>query len=127
MDRFHDEWLGMVRPIDGLVVAKQALLDAQVARPEESKELRGVLEKLLESGAADMPRLYAEVLGLGAERWRSGDALDAFSLAVPDTGQMLRPTRGLARSADAPVVALAWDLPAGLAFDERESVTGAWD
>jgi hypothetical protein len=42
MDRLHDEWLGMVRPIDSLVVAKQVLLDAQIARPEGSKELRDI-------------------------------------------------------------------------------------
>ncbi len=138
MDFFHDEWLGMVRPIDGLVVAKQALLDAQVARPEASRELRGKLEALLAPLAIDpgagelaitnLPRLYAEVLELGPERWRSAEQLgDAFSLALPDTGQVLRPTRALVRSADAPPVALAWELPPGLPFDERETSTGAWD
>jgi len=138
MDYFHDEWLGMVRPIDGLVVAKQALLDAQVARPEASKTLRDALEGLLaplstdpaagQLAVGDMARLYADVLGLGPERWRAGQQLgEAFSLALPDTGQVLRPTRALARSGDAPPVALSWELPAGLPFDERETVTGAWD
>jgi hypothetical protein len=136
MDRFHDEWLGMVRPIDGLVVAKQALLDAQVARPDGGKELRDSLERLLvplpndpsQLAVADVPRMFAEVLGLGAERWRSADQLgEAFALALPDTGQLLRPTRALVRSADAPPIALSWDLPPGLPFDERETVTGVWD
>lgn len=138
MDYFHDEWLGMVRPIDGLVVAKQALLDAQVARPEASKTLRDALEGLLaplstdpaagQLAVGDMTRLYADVLGLGPERWRSSEQLgEAFSLALPDTGQVLRPTRALARSGDAPPVALSWELPPGLPFDERETVTGAWD
>jgi hypothetical protein len=138
MDRFHDEWLGMVRPIDGLVVAKQALLDAQIARPEASKELRERLEGLLaplvaDSGAGrlavtDMTRLYSDVLGLGPERWLMGDPLgQSMSLALPDTGQVLRPTRALVRSTDASPVALSWDLPAGLPFEERETVTGPWD
>jgi len=136
MDRFHDEWLGMVRPIDGLVVAKQALLDAQIARPEGGKELRNSLEHLLaplptdpgQLAITDVPRLFAGVLGLGAERWRSAAQLgEAFSLALPDTGQVLRPTRALVRSAEVPPVALSWDLPPGLPFDERETVTGAWD
>lgn len=128
MDYFHDEWLGMVRPVDGLVVAKQALLDAQVARPEASMALRDTLERLLEAGPIDPTRLYADVLGLGPERWLAGDQLgEAFLLALPDTGQVLRPTRALVRGADTPPVALAWDLPPGLAFDERETVTGAWD
>lgn len=137
MDYFHDEWLGMVRPIDGLVVAKQALLDAQVARPEASRELRETLEGLLtpltsEPGlgrlaVTDMTRLFADVLGLGIERWRCGEALSGLSFTIPDTGQILQPTRALVRSAESAPIALTWELPSGLPLDERETVTGAWD
>jgi hypothetical protein len=52
---------------------------------------------------------------------------EALSLALPDTGQVLRPTRALVRSADTPPVALSWDLPPGPPLDERETVTGPWD
>lgn len=138
MDYFHDEWLGMVRPIDGLVVAKQALLEAQVARPEAGKELREALESLLvpvtsepglgQLAVTDVTRLYTGLLGLGPERWRADEALgDTLSLALPDTGQILRPTRALVRSADSTPVALSWELPRGLPLDERETVTGEWD
>lgn len=136
MEQFHDEWLGMVRPIDGLVVAKQALIEAQVARPDGGKELREALQRQLaplpedpsQLAVVEPARLFAEVLGLGAERWRTGDALgEAFTLALPDTGQVLRPTRALARNAESAPVALSWDLPPGLPLDERETVTGAWD
>ncbi|MBK7534265.1 MAG: hypothetical protein IPI49_02625 [Myxococcales bacterium] len=82
----------------------------------------------------DLPRLYAELLGLGPERWLPAEALpERFTLALPDTGQLLRATCALvkdarAASADAPApLALAWHLPPGLPLDERETVTGAWD
>lgn len=138
MDQFHDEWLGMVRPVDGLVVAKQALLEAQVARPEDGRALRDALEALLaplpegpgadQLAITDLDRLYADVLGLGPERWLAGaDLGDALSLALPDTGQVLRPTRALVRGPGSAPVALVWELPAGLPLDERETVTGAWD
>lgn len=137
MERFHDEWLGMVRPIDGLVVAKQALIDAQVARPDDKmlrdRLLAHVAPLARDPGAGqlaivDLGQCFADLLGLGADRWRDADALgDAFVLAVPDTHQVLRPTRALVRDASSPPVALLWDLPPGLPLDERETVTGDWD
>lgn len=137
MEQFHDEWIGMVRPIDGLVVAKQALIEAQIARPDDAG-VRERLEQHLtmrlvdpgagESEIVDLYAFLADVLGLGPERWRAADQLgDAFALALPDTGQLLRPTAALVRGADGAPLALLWDLPAGLPLDEREILTGPWD
>jgi hypothetical protein len=134
MERFHDEWLGMVRPIDGLVVAKQALLDAQVARPDD-KTLRDRLEAHLAPLAdgtlaiTDLPAFLADILELGPDRWIDAAALpESCSLAVPETGQVLRCTRGLVRNATSPPVALLWDLPEpGMSLDDREIKTGPWD
>lgn len=139
MERFHDEWLGMVQPIDGLVVSKTALVDAQAARPDD-KPLRETFVNQLEQpdspGAriADLPKFMAAVLGLGESRWIPGGRLpDSFRLAVPDTGQELKADFALARDASAPLteagapLMLVWKLPDGLALDARETETGGWD
>jgi len=139
MERFHDEWLGMVQPIDGLVVSKPALIDAQVARPDDKALREKFVKELsdLDSAApriTNLPSFLSHVLGLGESRWIAGDCLpDSFRLAVPDTGQLLAPTMALARDAYAPIteagapLMLVWELPAGLPLDTRETVTGGWD
>ena len=111
MERYHDEWLGMARPIDGLVVAKQALLDAQVARPDDKTLLERLKHHLRpvptgELAIADLPAFLIDLLALGPDRWVSADALPAhFFLDVPDTGQTLRPTQALVRGPGADPVA----------------------
>src|SRR5262249_35262051 len=133
MERFHDEWLGLARPIDGLVVAKQALLDAQVARPGDKTLLPRLREHLHllptgEQGVADLSAFLADILELGPDRWVAGRALPPrFSLDVPDAGQTLRPTQALVRGPAAEPVALLWDVPPGLPLDQRETTTGEWD
>jgi hypothetical protein len=133
MDRFHDEWLGMVQPIDGLVVSKPALREAQVARPDD-KTLRDRLLSHLTTPDPASARIvellpfFADLLALGPERWIAGAQLpEAFRLAIPDTGQRLEPTAALVRQPDTAPVALLWELPPGLPLDARETVTGGWD
>lgn len=133
MERFHDEWLGMVQPIDGLVVSKPALLDAQVGRPDDKTLRDRFLARLTTpdpatASIASLPAFLADILGLGPERWIAGDQLpDRFRLAVPDTGQLLAPSAALVREPGAEPVALLWELPPGLPLDTRETVTGGWD
>lgn len=141
MARFHDEWLGMVQPIDGLVVSKPALIDAQVARPDDKTLRDRFVSHLVDTttaattgsptepdlAIADIPAFCADILGLGPDRWLAGDALsDTYRLAIPDTGQLLAPTAALVDSTKSPI-ALRWDLPRGLPLDTRETVTGGWD
>lgn len=133
MERFHDEWLGLVKPIDGLVVSRPALIDAQVARPDDKTLLERFRAQLTTpdpatARIASLPAFLADILALGPERWVAGDQLpDRFRLAVPDTGQLLAPTQALVREPGADPVALLWELPPGLPLDTRETVTGGWD
>ena len=49
--RFHEAWLGMVQPAEGLVVAVPVLVDAQVGtrhKPEFHKEFLELLEPIAE-------------------------------------------------------------------------------
>lgn len=133
MERFHDEWLGMLQPVDGLVVSKPALRSAQIARPDDRMLRERLLSLLTPSEPADAlianrETFFAELLGLGPERWLPGAALpESFRLAVPDTGQLLEPSAALVAHADASPVALLWNVADGLPLDVRETVTGAWD
>ncbi len=133
MERFHDEWLGMVQPIDGLVVSKPALIDGQVARPDDKSLRDRFLAHLTTADPttatiADLPAFLTDILALGPDRWIAGERLpDTFRLAIPDTGQLLAPSQALVREPGTSPVALLWELPPGLPLDTRETVTGGWD
>ncbi|WP_438006402.1 type IIL restriction-modification enzyme MmeI [Sorangium sp. So ce321] len=152
--RFHETWLGMVQPIDGLVVSIPVLVDAQCMErqpPETQGKLAALCPATGESEAGltgraigDLSRFFAELLGFGPELFDTGDALpDELSLYVPEGKQTLRPTLALRKQDDAPPSAgadttpasragaryemLVWDLPRGLDLDRSEAVTGSWD
>ena len=70
--RFHEAWLGMVQPIDGLVVSVPVLEDAQcMARqpPETRNRLREICPEQDDGTRAirDLGVLFADVLGLSPE------------------------------------------------------------
>jgi len=107
--RFHEEWLGMVQPVDGLVVSLPVLVDAQCMHrlpPEMQHRLRDLCPKVgllgskeLETPAiADHEVFFAELLGLRPEDFDTGAAVpEALSLYVPEGRQTVRPTAGLRR------------------------------
>jgi hypothetical protein len=137
LTRLHESWLGMVQPIEGLVLSVPVLVDAQVGRPDESPA--ALSEKLLalcpptrtsEAGNAghritDLHAFFRDLLEHTEDLVDAGEALpDALSLYVPEGRQSLRPTLALKRlgevtppadatpaaRAGARYVALVWDL-----------------
>lgn len=103
---FHEVWLGMVQPVDGLVVSIPVLLDAQCMErqpPHVQQKLLGLClaTKKGEAGPecfsiADLGRFLSELLGLTPGLFDVGDALpEPLSLYVPEGKQTLRPTMGL--------------------------------
>jgi hypothetical protein len=152
--RFHETWLGMVQPIDGLVVSIPVLVDAQCMERQPPHVQQKLLElcpatKEGEAGPegyqiGQLSRFLAELLGLTPELFDVGEALpDALSLYVPEGRQTLRPTLALkkqgkvlepagADATPASVVGaryelLVWEIPRGLELDKPETVTGTWD
>lgn len=99
--RFHDKWLGMAQPYEGLVVSAAVLEDKQVLE----RQGREVQEQLLACTAVDgngkryapnLVLLFEQVLGLDASRFDVGEALPkALRLYVPEGKQELRPTMAL--------------------------------
>ncbi len=153
---FHEVWLGMVQPIDGLVVSIPVLIDAQCMErqlPHVQQKLLGLCPPTREGDAgpegfaiADLGRFFAEILGLTPELFDAADVLpEELSLYVPEGKQTISPTGGLkkqaepaangATTAEATPAAqagsryemLIWDLPPGLDLDKPETITGTWD
>jgi hypothetical protein len=108
LTRFHESWLGMVQPIEGLVLSVPVLADAQVGRPDASQA--ALSEKLIalcpptrttETGdaghqIADVGALLADLLGLTPDLFDAEGAIpEALSLYVPEGKQTIRPTLAL--------------------------------
>lgn len=126
--RFHETWLGMVQPTDGLVVSVPVLVSAQCFQrlpPRVQAKLHALCP---EGRVADLSALLAELLDLTPDLFDAGDAIpESLSLYVPEGRQTLRPTLAL-RSEDGPGhVMLVWELPDALPLDKAETQTGAWE
>ncbi|WP_438043814.1 DNA methyltransferase [Sorangium sp. So ce128] len=149
--RFHEQWIGMAQPSEGLVVSVPVLVDAQCAEKLPREAHLAFLECLEEDAekrlhVPDLARLFSTVLELDAERFDAGEALPKeLSLYVVEGKQLLRPTRALrwnkpreeaaaaadstpAAQAGRPYAMLVWEVPPEVEqLDRSEQVTGAWE
>ncbi len=144
--RFHETWLGLVQPTEGLVVSLPALIDAQCMARVSNETVEQLLALCPADGEgersiADLLLFFERVLGHSRDAFEAPP--DAVQLFVPEGRQTLRPTHGLKRGpiplesipadaspaahAAAPYIALVWDLPEGLDFDAPETTTGSWE
>ncbi len=149
--RFHEAWLGLVQPIEGLVVSVPVLVDAQCMQRQPPETQHRLLElcPLLpdtedERHIADLGAFLTELLDLTPDLFDAGEEL---SLYVPEGCQTIKPTMGLhtvnadadadadadekkhteASQADSHYVMLVWNLPEGLDLDKPETKTGPWE
>jgi very-short-patch-repair endonuclease len=145
--RFHAEWLGLVQPVEGLVVSVPVLADAQCMRRQSLSRQQRLAELAPASRIADLTAFLAELLDWTPDLYDAAPALpDDLSLYVPEGHQTLRPTLALrhlaapdaattattddstpASRAGSAYVALLWDLPPGLPLDKPETATGPWE
>jgi Eco57I restriction-modification methylase/MmeI, target recognition domain len=123
--RWHEQWLGMVQPVEGLVVAVPALVEAQCMsrQPIEKQERLRELCPLVDGGPrsrrgkraqhdggddkperapverraiADLEAFFDGLLGLTPDLFDRGDALgEELALYVPEGRQTIRPTAAL--------------------------------
>lgn len=155
--RFHEHWLGLVQPVDGLVVSVPAL-NAAECMERQAPAVQGQLIDLCSEDAQGQPTirdlwaLFGELLQLSREAFDfEADLHEDLSLYVPEGGQTIRPTAALRKlegedagtEAEADAVSmddstpasragqgyemLLWELPTGLAFDKPETQTGPWE
>lgn len=155
--RFHEQWIGMAQPSEGLVVSVPVLVDAQCAEKHPREAHLAFLGCLSEAPdgnllVSDLPRLFSTVLDLGPERFDEGEALPSeLHLFVVEGKQLLRPTRALKRRdqpqkqkpqietpaaadttpaavAGRPYAMLVWEVPPEVEkLDKPEVVTGSWE
>jgi hypothetical protein len=142
--RFHQVWLGMVQPAEGLVVSVPVLVDAECMQkqpPELQERLLAHCVRITPpkrgTAAAEagplrirgVGALFADLLGLTPDLFDRESALpEELTLYVPEGGQTIRPTMALrAMEEGAGHVALVWQLPDGLDLDKPETATGPWE
>lgn len=114
--RFHEQWLGMAQPYEGLVVSVPVLTEAQCMLRlgrEPQQKLLALLESpppaegknapKSEPRITDLSRLFSELLDLGPERFdRGADLPRPLRLWVPEGRQELRPSCALRWGGAAP-------------------------
>jgi Eco57I restriction-modification methylase/MmeI, target recognition domain len=149
--RFHETWLGMVQPVEGLVVSIPALIEADCFErlpADDHRAFVAMLERDAEGNLrlSDLRAVFTDGLGWSDEHLE--DALpEELSLYIPEGPQTLRPTAAFrrpdyeereVRSDVEPVIQvgadyrlLLWELPLAddgrcLDFDKPEAVTGDW-
>jgi hypothetical protein len=120
--KFHEAWLGMVQPIEGLVVSVPVLVDAQcMARnppslQQQFLELAPVVSRADDGdehrAIRDLRRALAELLGLTPDLFHEGTALpEDLSLYVPEGQQTLRPMLALKKMQQTSPPAATKSLP----------------
>jgi hypothetical protein len=151
--RFHETWIGMVQPIDGLVVSVPVLVEAQCMHRHAPSFQQTFLDACPPAEAfggarriGDVRRFLEAVLEWTPDLYDVGEAIPAdLSLYVPEGKQTLRPTLALKRQGPPPAdsktgasdipaavagaryVALFWEVPDGLNLDKPEVETGPWE
>lgn len=144
--RYHETWLGMAQPIEGLVVSVPVLVDAQCMQrlPVSEQHKLTALAGTDAPTVTDVPRFLREVLGYPDGAFVT-EFPEALRLDVVEGHQTILPTRGLLRRGPPPAkpeglpddstptsraaenfVMLTWELPVGLDLDAKENTTGAW-
>src|SRR5262245_57170318 len=99
--RFHETWLGMVQPAEGLVVSVPVLVEAQcMARqaPEVQERLLDLCPPREGGGRsiAGLPAFFEQILHLPPSHFDAGEAIPTdLSLYVPEGHQTIRPTLAL--------------------------------
>lgn len=146
--RFHETWLGLVQPTEGLVVSVPVLSDAMCAARQPAEVHERFLELTAGEGGeraiTDLARFFEDVLQHPVGHF-DRELPAELSLYVPEGQETLRPTMGLfadpathagrelpadapeAVKASAPYVALVWEVPPHVDLDRPETVTGPWE
>jgi hypothetical protein len=140
--RFHEKWLGLAQPIEGLVVSVPVLVDAQCMSRlpvDEHHRFRALVE-----AKASFAKFATDVLGYADDDFDTAFPAD-LKLDATEGAQTITPTRALKRRgppppkpegvpddstpasrAGEPYELLVWELPHGLPLDKPETVTGSW-
>ena len=135
--RFHEVWLGMVKPLEGLVVSIPVLVDAQCMErqpPATQQHLLAIAPPIPVGPDAedekhrigDLRALFRDVLGYADDSFDDAAAQpEALSLYVPEGKQTLRATYALKKAGDGVTPEGADATPASRAGARYEMLV--WD
>jgi len=131
--RFHEQWLGLAQPVEGLVFSVPVLADAQIA-PEIRAELTAAFEAFLDTTDAprirDLQAFFAGLLGYDKPGMLvPRDALPAdLSFYAAEGGQEIRPSFALSRGpfADGDDPFAVFDAPAAPATPVAVQAGSPW-
>jgi len=128
---FHETWLGMVQPVEGLVVSIPALNDAQCFERQPNSTQNTLQELLVEGRVANLHDFLKHILDWDEDLYDGRNFPENLTLWIPEGRQLLEPTLALknlhAQSEHDPShIALVWDVPHELPLDRPEDITGPW-
>jgi hypothetical protein len=127
--RFHEEWLGLAQPYEGLVFSVPALSDAQIV-PQVTADLTTRFRRTLVLPAGDgagrfgdLATFFETFLGFSSRALvRRADLPDAYSFYAQEGQQELRPSFAIARTVSE---AVSGDDPFGNFGDEPAAPVSA--
>ncbi|MBL0196882.1 MAG: hypothetical protein IPQ09_22175 [Myxococcales bacterium] len=130
--RFHETWLGLAQPYEGLVVSIPVLVDAQLGAASDAsayeafRALAGLEGKTERRVVRDLPRFYREVLGFSADMFAA--PAESHALYVAEGPETLRPSWVLTpRDANAASVPEAFGMELGPEVSlDKPDATAAW-
>lgn len=140
--RFHEKWLGLAQPIDGLVVSVPVLVDVQCMNRLPTDEHHRFRAKV--DAKARFLELATDLLGYSAADFDTTFP-EALKLDATEGAQTLTPSYALKRRGPPPAkpegvpddstpasragegyALLVWEVPHALPLDKAETVTGGW-
>ncbi|MBU0550444.1 N-6 DNA methylase [Myxococcota bacterium] len=129
--QFHETWLGMAQPSEGLVFSAPVLSDAQIMNQRDRAARRAALNAALnhKNQLHDLRLLLQGLLGYTDKRLEDAPPL---SFTPGEGRQTLRPTHRLIhtpRKGDPIQIPIWWlgpDLDTDLDMDKPEEITGPW-
>lgn len=129
--RFHETWLGLAQPYEGLVVSIPVLVDAQIGAASDAPAYEAFRALAQPEGRTerrvvrDLPRFYREVLGFSADMFAA--PTPDHALYVAEGPETLTPSWVLAPRGDAggACKALGVELGPEVSLDKPDA-SAAW-
>lgn len=134
LTRFHETWLGLAQPYEGLVVSIPVLVDAQIGPSSEAAAYEAFRALAVAEGKTerrivrDLPAFYAQVLGYRDDSFAT--PAESHSLYVAEGPETLRPSwilpsREHGTADGARPEALGMHVAADVSLDKPD-VSAAW-
>jgi len=125
-ERFHETWMGMVQPIEGLVVSVPVLVEADLVARKSAEFHQRFRDEHVKGGALRDVRAFVEaVLELGADL-RDDAPPEDVAVYFAEGREVLRPSWAIRDPERGGYQLLAWELPPEVDLDAPDRREGVW-